>query len=123
MAIAAALAASIALLVGFGAGYLQFAPGAGLRPAGADSSAFEAALYDALEREDFGAGVAYAEPGSGGSGTVTVLGAVATSGGMPCREFRHDWQDADGGATQGGVACRSAVGEWSVLVMPREPAR
>lgn len=118
-----ALAASIAaLLLGIGVGYLRFAPQDSIRQAGTESSAFESSLYRALEGDDPGTRIGYDDPATGASGGVTVVGPVETSRGALCREFRHDWRDARGPGTALGIACRSAAGEWSVLVVPREPA-
>lgn len=119
----AALAASIAmLLIGIGAGYLQFAPQKSIRPAGTEASAFEITLYRALERDEPGARIGYDDEALGRSGGVTLTGTVETSLGGACREFRHDWQGKGGPGTERGIACRSAAGEWSVLTVPQEPA-
>jgi hypothetical protein len=116
-----AAAASIAFLfVGIGIGYWQFTPAPSIRPAG-ESSAFETALYRALERDQFGAGVSY-EDAAGGSGSVTLVGKVRSSLGDACREFRHEWTEGSGKKTETGLACRSAAGDWSVLTVPQGPA-
>lgn len=114
-----AAAASIAiLLVGIGVGYWQFAPAPSIRPAG-ESGAFETALYRALERDQFGAGVGYEDAVGGGSGSVTIVGKVQSSLGDACREFRHEWTAGGRKETETGLACRSAPGDWSVLTVPQ----
>jgi surface antigen len=118
-----ALAASIAILfVGIGTGYLQFAPAASIRPQTGESGGFEASLYRALEREQFGVGVSYDDAAAGRSGAVTVIGKVQSSLGDACREFRHEWTHARGKGVEGGLACRSATGDWSILTVPQGPA-
>jgi hypothetical protein len=119
----AALAASIAMLfVGVGVGYMRFAPGQGIRPAGTDSGPFETTLYRALERDVPGSAVFYEDAAHGRSGEVTLVGKVETGLGLACRAFRHGWKEAGVDQVEVGIACRSASGEWSVLTLPREPA-
>jgi anti-sigma factor RsiW len=119
-----AMAASLAgLMIGFGAGFLQFSPADTIRPAGAAASGeFEAALYQALESGAAGPGAIYSDTAAGTTGKVLVTGDVPTALGDLCREFRHDWSDAQGNRTSHGIACLSDDGEWSVLTMPPRPA-
>jgi len=120
--ILAALAASIAILfVGIGIGYLEFAPGNGLRPAG-NSAKFEAVLRYALERAEPGAPMGYDDAPVGRHGSVTVLGKIDSMVGDNCREFRHEWTDARGKGLETGLACRAATGDWPYFTVPREPA-
>jgi len=123
-----ALAASLAMLViGFGAGYWQFATGGGIRLAGSpaegtDTGQYEAALYQALENSSPGVKVSYVNTADGKQGTVTIIGPVAAGVGGDCLEFRHEWSEAGTKITSRGLACRSDTGEWSVLSMPPKPA-
>jgi hypothetical protein len=118
-----ALAASLALLlVGLGAGYLQFAPEGAIRPAGANSDPFETSLFRALEQDEPGSRIGYDDAAVGRTGGVTLLGKLETHLGDGCREFQHDWKDARGDGTELGIACRSPAGEWSVLTVPQQPA-
>ena len=123
--LAMALAASVAgLVIGFGAGYFQFAPGGTIRLAGSASATaqYEAALYQALEDGRPGASVPYEDSATKRLGAVTIVGPVVTASGGSCREFRHDWTDAAGAMTGHGLACRSESGDWSILDLPPKPA-
>ena len=123
-----ALAASLAaLVIGFGAGYWQAAPGGGIRLAGSpaegtETGPYEAALYQALEDSDPGVEVSYVDATNGKRGAVTIIGSVATGVGGSCLEFRHEWSDVGTKIMSRGLACRSDTGEWSVLSMPSKPA-
>jgi len=122
------LAASVAgLAIGFGAGYLQFAPGGAIHLAGTPqhepaTGQYEAALYRALEDGRPGASVPYEDSTSGRLGAVTIVGPVTTASGSSCREFRHEWTDATGMETGHGLACRFDSGDWSILELPPKPA-
>ncbi|HEY7689963.1 MAG TPA: hypothetical protein VH835_14790, partial [Dongiaceae bacterium] len=76
MALAASLAA---LVIGFGAGYWQAAPGDGIRLAGSsgdgtESGQYEAALYQALEDSNPGTQISYVvDAAKGGRGAVTIV--------------------------------------------------
>src|SRR5262249_19662719 len=122
---AMALAAALALAIGFGAGYWVFAPGGGIRLAGApaagtDTGQYEAALYQALEHDSPGVEVSYADS-AGRRGAVIIVGPIAGGVGGDCLEFRHEWSDAGRKVVSRGLACRSDTGEWSVLSMPPKP--
>jgi anti-sigma factor RsiW len=123
-----ALAASVAALaIGFGAGYWQAAPGDGIRLAGSsagetESGPYEAALYQALEDSNPGTQVAYADAAQGRQGIVTIVGPVAAGGVGNCLEFHRQWSEGDQKVVSRGLACRSDMGEWSVLSMPAKPA-
>jgi surface antigen len=125
MAMAASLAA---LVIGYGAGYWQAAPGDAIRLAGSsddgtEAGQYEAALYQALEDNDPGTQVAYVvDAVEGRRGAVTVVGPVAAGISTNCLEFRREWSDAANKLVSRGLACRSEAGEWSVLSMPAKPA-
>lgn len=120
--LAASIAAlAVGLALGFGADRLLGTGGTkpGLRlaagPASGQSGAFEAALLRALE-----AGLdetSYADAETGLRGTVTLLGQVETSFGLPCREFRDVRAGASGDAEAAGLACRRADGGWEVTIL------
>jgi len=122
------LAASLAaLVIGFGAGYWQAAPGGGIRLAGSpaegtETGQYEAALYQALENSSPGVKVSYVNAADGKQGAITIIGPVAAGVGGSCLEFRHEWSDAGSKIMSRGLACRSDAGEWSVLSLPPRPA-
>lgn len=122
-----ALAASLAaLVIGFGAGYWQAAPSGSIRvaggPDGTESGQYEAALYQALEDSNPGTQVSYVDAAGGRRGAVIIVGPVAANVGGNCLEFRREWSDAGNKVASRGLACRSDMGEWSVLSMPPKPA-
>lgn len=123
-----ALAASVAaLVIGFGAGYLQFSPPGAIRlaatpPVGAETGQYEAALYQALEDGSTGAMVPYEDTAARRRGVVTIVGPVVTATGDTCREFRHEWTAAPNKMSSEGLACRSDAGDWSILTLPPKPA-
>ena len=126
---ALALAASLAaLVIGFGAGTWQAAPGDGIRLAGSsadgtESGPYEAALYQALEDNDPGTQVSYVvDAAKGRLGAVMIVGPVAAGVSGNCLEFRREWSDDGDALVSRGLACRSEAGEWSVLSMPPKPA-
>jgi anti-sigma factor RsiW len=128
-ATAMALAASLAaLVIGFGAGYWQAAPGDGIRLAGSsgdgtESGQYEAALYQALEDSNPGTQISYVvDAAKGRRGAVTIVGPVPAGVGGDCLEFRREWSSAGSDLVSRGLACRSDTGEWSVLSMPPKPA-
>jgi hypothetical protein len=113
------LAASIAaLLIGFGAGYLSFGDRAGFTPAGEEprGELYLAALQRALEMPGAGIGQDYADTAAGISGSVTVVGPVATANLGDCREFRHDAVSGSKTATSFGIACPGTAGSWVVEI-------
>lgn len=117
--LAASVAAlAVGLALGLGADRLLGPDGTapGLRlatgPASSAPGALEAALLRALE-----AGLAeasYVDTASNLSGTVTLLGRIETSFGLPCREFRNV---LSGTGEQAGIACRRADGGWEVTIL------
>jgi len=113
------LAASVAaLMIGFAAGYAVFAQSGKFMLAGDDprSEFYLAALQQALENGNSGASQDYADTAAKVSGTVTIVGSVATTHLGTCREFRHDATTNAGTETSFGIACRSADGTWQVEV-------
>lgn len=124
-----ALAASFAALaIGFGAGYVEFAPAGKITAAGggtgdiAGTGQFEAALYRVLEQDSPGTGLSYSDPAVGVAGSVVIVGPVATGFSDGCREFRHESSGPQGSTVAHGLACRSADGDWSILTLPPDPA-
>jgi len=126
------LAASIAALaaglgLGFGGGYMAGSPETGGQqmqlaagPADGAPGAFEAALLRALET---GVDTTRYSEGGGVEGTVTLLGRLETSFGLPCREFRHAVSGTAGSRDEAGLACRREDGGWevSILTPPASP--
>jgi hypothetical protein len=116
------LAASIAaLLIGFGAGYATFGDRGGFTPAGEDprGELYLAALQRALTMPGEGVAQDYGNAAAGISGTVTIVGAVATANLGECREFRHDAVESGAVATSFGIACPGSGGSW--LIEIKEP--
>lgn len=122
------LAASIlALAVGMGAGYFAGrtteSDGA-LRLAGAPAAsathAFDAAMLQALAGGS--SSVTYSDPAAALSGTVTLIGAVETSFGITCREFRDVRRAGnESETTQSGLACQRPDGGWEVTILDAAP--
>jgi surface antigen len=126
--LAASIAAlAVGLAVGFGGGTMIGAPEKGGRqiqlaagPADSAPGAFDAALLRALES---GADTTRYTDGAGAEGTVTLLGHLETSFGIPCREFRHAVAGATGSRWESGLACRRADGGWEVSILtPPDPS-
>jgi anti-sigma factor RsiW len=120
---ALATAACLALLLlGLAGGYSlrSLQPALRLASDGSDPAAarFAAALYEALDRGTIGASVDYTVPATGTAGRVTITAALATRGGMSCREFRHEIRGADGTRAEAGIACRSPDDGWQTLTLP-----
>ena len=74
----------------------------------------------ALRRMDdtpTGTQIAWANPGSGNSGTFTPLSDTQQVGGRVCREYRRDIVMKDGKQTGGdqGIVCRNDQGDWEVV--------
>lgn len=115
-----ALAASVlALAVGFGAGFMQGKPGAGITVAGRTSERFEVALRRVLDQDQPGAQLSYEGDAPGTTETLTIVGEVTSGVSDDCREFRHD---SAGATVSRGLACRSGSGDWSFLTLPADPA-
>src|SRR5260221_288521 len=83
----------------------------------AQMAAVEAALMPALDDGAQGQAVAYA--GKAGERGRIVLGRRFVTGfSAECREFTRS-ESRDGVASRaGGLACRSADGSWSVMLLP-----
>lgn len=126
--LAASFAAlAIGLGVGFGGGTMIGTPETGGQqirlaagPADSGPSAFDAALLRALES---GAATTRYTDSAGAEGTVTLLGRLDTSFGIPCREFHHTVAGAAGSREESGLACRREDGGWevSILTPPASP--
>ena len=72
------------------------------------------AVNNALEFQKTGASVPWSSPGSGNSGTITVM-RTFFRGGTPCREYKRTV--VSGGVLRDsvtGTGCRSADGIWSL---------
>lgn len=111
------LAASLAALaIGFGAGIGYDSGNGRYMPAGLESGMFEATLFQALEQGDAGVEFDYGDAQNDISGTVLVIGEIATSFGGSCREFRHSLAGALG-RIEYGVACLGADNAWQVLTI------
>ena len=102
------LAASIALIVGLGAGY-QLA-----RLAETPAGGFEMALNDVLESHASGTPVAWRDPASGDAGNITAIASFKGKNGRFCREFERSRPSVAGDNLAFGVACRAADGRWHV---------
>ncbi|MGH6933203.1 MAG: hypothetical protein ACREEE_12310 [Dongiaceae bacterium] len=118
------LAASLAALaIGFGAGVVSSSDRGDVVPTGSNANSaqtkFEEALYRALELSDLGVRLDYQDATSGVSGSVTVIGQVATTFDSSCREFQHTVVDTSV-RTENGLACRGANDAWQVLTVPSE---
>lgn len=100
------LAASLALAVGLGAGFMARGPGAG--PAGFDS----AAVQDALER------LATGETAATNSGDLRVLSSFRDGADTLCREAVLQQSGGNGAL---GVLCRDADGAWRPELVLRQP--
>ncbi len=117
------LAASLATFaIGLGSSYLLYPAPAGYVPAAeapSDSLAarFDVTLRDALENGKDDQIFSYASPDVG-QGTIKLGGRFTMTSGSECREF---WRQETRGTSQisdHGIACHSANGSWSVMVLP-----
>ena len=102
------LAASIALIVGLGAGYLL------ARLAETPAGGFEMALNDILESHASGAPVAWRDPTGDDAGDITAVATFKGKSGLFCREFERSRPTAAGDNLAFGVACRATDGRWHV---------
>jgi surface antigen len=69
-----------------------------------------AAFAEALDRSISGQSVAWRNPASGSTGTVTPLRTFQAADGRWCREYRQELELAGGRRRVTGVACRDAGG-------------
>ncbi len=104
----AALAASLALGAGFGAGWSLKAPGGPEASAAVAVGPAQGALRLALD----------ASPAGTAQGGVVPTASFRDGAGRICREF--DALDASGAPAAAGVACRAAEG-WRVLLLAATP--
>ncbi len=116
------LAASLlALMVGFGGGYvlsglaepytLEVASGEGV----SDDGHVGTAIYRALEAGASGQELSWRDAAAGRSGTVAAMKEFRTSTGQTCREFRSRIDQGADSMTRYGLGCRSADGSWETL--------
>jgi hypothetical protein len=126
------LAATLAALaIGLAGGYELRARGVGVAgPEGAQgyapaaapptdllAAAFESALLPALDDGAQGQALAYAGK-AGEQGRIELGRRFVTGFGAECREFTRS-ESRDGVASRaGGLACRSADGSWTVMLLP-----
>jgi hypothetical protein len=126
------LAATLAALaIGLAGGYELRARGVGVAgPEGAQgyapaaapptdllAAAFESALLPALDDGAQGQALAYVGK-AGERGRIELGRRFVTGFSAECREFTRS-ESRDGVASRaGGLACRSADGSWSVMLMP-----
>jgi surface antigen len=81
----------------------------------ADRRDAEKAAQQALEKEPSGTAVAWHNPDSGHSGTVTPVRTFQNSSGQYCREYRQS-VDIGGKEQQAyGTACRQPDGSWKIV--------
>ncbi len=116
----AAIAALIALIVGFGGGRLIDGMIGGLSPdshsdlaqadlALAGAVAPNGPLYQALERTPSRQRVSWS------GGMVQPLQTIRSGDGRYCREYRVEVDDSGTADTTQGLACRNAAGQWRTL--------
>ena len=81
------------------------------------AAAFESALLPALDDGAQGQALAYAGK-AGERGRIELGRRFVTGFGAECREFTRS-ESRDGVASRaGGLACRSADGSWTVMLLP-----
>lgn len=116
------LAASLlALMVGFGGGYVLFgltepytlevASGEDM----SDEGHIGNAIYRALEAGASGQEFGWRDTAAGRSGTVVARKGFETSTGQTCREFRSRINQGTDSRTRYGLGCRNADGSWETL--------
>lgn len=115
----AAIAASfVALAIGLGVGLMASDQQLGARMARlealaeADRLALQAALSEALESQVSGASLAWTNPDSGRSGTITPLRTFKSQQGQWCREYSALETSETGPQEQRAIACREGAGVW-----------
>ena len=81
----------------------------------ADKIEMERSTQNALESGQTGQTVAWQNPDSGNSGTITPRPAVQRDGGEYCREYQQTIT-VDGRSEQAyGTACRQSDGSWKIV--------
>lgn len=108
-----AMAASIALIVGVGAGATLFGPGSPVGPGVLDGSQQVAAVDVGPAPETLNTVLETASSGTESAGVRPV--ATFVGGGQACREFEA--LDTDSAPIAAGLACRDTTGSWTVLVV------
>ncbi len=112
------VAASLALAIGLGGGFLLSTLGSGDGgPAGAgfvqtasDLEAFE----DALEKTATATTVAWSNTGTGTEWTVTPVFTFKSKQGSYCREYEQQARTGDRRVEISGIACRASDGTWRI---------
>lgn len=81
----------------------------------ADKVAMERSTQNALETAPSGQAVAWRNPDSGNSGTITPQPAVQTNTGEFCREYQQTIVVAGRSEDAYGTACRQPDGSWKIV--------
>jgi surface antigen len=81
----------------------------------ADRREAQAATQRALEKEPSGTAVAWKNPDSGHSGTVTPVRTYQKSGGQYCREYQQNISIGGEEHQAYGTACRQPDGSWKIV--------
>lgn len=81
----------------------------------ADKIAMERSTQRALETAPSGQTVAWRNPDSGNSGTITPQPAVQTNAGEFCREYQQTITVAGQAEQAYGTACRQPDGSWKIV--------
>lgn len=81
----------------------------------ADKIAMERSTQNALETAPSGQAVAWRNPDSGNSGTITPQPAVQTNTGEFCREYQQTIVVAGRSEDAYGTACRQPDGSWKIV--------
>jgi surface antigen len=81
----------------------------------ADEVAMERSTQTALETAPSGQTVAWRNPDSGNSGTITPQPVVESNAGEFCREYQQTITVAGQSEQAYGTACRQADGSWKIV--------
>lgn len=81
----------------------------------ADRLAMQRTTQSALEESRSGQTVAWSNPDSGNSGSVTPQPAYQTSSGQYCREFQQTIVVGGQEESAYGTACRQSDGSWKIV--------
>lgn len=115
---ASLLAASIAAIAAFGAGWHLSNQRHQTQVANleeqlmADREAFAVVVADTLERQLSGEQVVWQNPVTGNAGTVTPVRTFRNTSGEWCREYREDVSLGGERSSRHAIACRSNDGTW-----------